>query len=239
MNDHLVLLSGTSATGKSLSLRNIKNPEGVMYLNTEVGKKLPFPSKFKEFTITDPMQIYEAFTKAEEMPEIHTIIVDSLTFLMDQYETQYVLTSDNTMKAWGEYAQYFKILMINYVAKSTKDVIFTAHTLDVRNEKELTMDTLVKVKGSLMNNGIESWFSCVISTKKVPTNQLTEYKETPLRKITEMEEELGFKYVFQTQLTKKTVTDRIRSPLAMWERSETFIDNDVQLVLTRLDEYYK
>ena len=239
MNDHLVLVSGTSATGKSLSLRNIKNPEGVMYLNTEVGKKLPFPSKFKEFTITDPMQVYEAFAKAEEMPEIHTIIVDSLTFLMDQYETQYVLTSDNTMKAWGDYSQYFKILMSTYVAKSTKNVIFTAHTLDVRNEKELTMDTLVKVKGSLMNNGIESWFSCVISTKKLPLGQLADLKDTPLRNITEMEDSLGLKYVYQTQLTKKTVNDRIRSPLAMWNREETFIDNDVQLVLDRLAEYYK
>lgn len=37
VNDHLVLLGGKSAAGKSASLMNIKNPEGVMYLNCEAG----------------------------------------------------------------------------------------------------------------------------------------------------------------------------------------------------------
>ena len=35
MNDNLVLISGKSATGKSACLMNIKNPEGVIYLNCE------------------------------------------------------------------------------------------------------------------------------------------------------------------------------------------------------------
>jgi len=35
MNDHLVLISGKSAGGKSASLMNLRNPEGVMYLNCE------------------------------------------------------------------------------------------------------------------------------------------------------------------------------------------------------------
>ena len=53
-NEHLVLVCGTSGTGKSASLMNIDRPEGVIYLNTESGKQLPFKSKFKQFTITDP-----------------------------------------------------------------------------------------------------------------------------------------------------------------------------------------
>ena len=36
-NDHLVLLCGKSATGKSASLMQLENPEGVMYLNCEAG----------------------------------------------------------------------------------------------------------------------------------------------------------------------------------------------------------
>ena len=32
-NDHLVLLCGKSATGKSASLMGIKDPDGVLYLN--------------------------------------------------------------------------------------------------------------------------------------------------------------------------------------------------------------
>lgn len=99
MNNNLVLISGKSATGKSASLMNIKNPEGVMYLGCENNKKLPFNSKFKEFTIIDPLQVYEAFDFAETKPDIHTIVIDSLTFLMDMYESVYVLSSSNTMKA--------------------------------------------------------------------------------------------------------------------------------------------
>ena len=46
VNDHLVLISGKSATGKSMCLRNLSN---VLYLNCEAGKKLPFkPNNFKE-----------------------------------------------------------------------------------------------------------------------------------------------------------------------------------------------
>ena len=98
-NDHLVLLCGKSATGKSASLMGIEKPEGVMYLNCEAGKKLPFRSKFKEYTITDPLQINEAFDAAESMPEVHTIVIDSLTYLLDMYESLYVLNSANTMQA--------------------------------------------------------------------------------------------------------------------------------------------
>lgn len=37
INDHLVLLCGKSATGKSASLMQLEKPEGVMYLNCESG----------------------------------------------------------------------------------------------------------------------------------------------------------------------------------------------------------
>ncbi len=37
-NDNLVLVCGEAIAGKSASLRNIKKPEGVMYLNCEAGK---------------------------------------------------------------------------------------------------------------------------------------------------------------------------------------------------------
>jgi hypothetical protein len=120
MNNNLVLISGKSATGKSMCFRNLKKPEGVMYLGCE-GKGLPFASKFQKYTITDPLQVYEAFAKAETKPDIHTIIIDSITYLMDMYETLYVLTAANTMKAWGDYAQFFKRLMAQYVATSTKE----------------------------------------------------------------------------------------------------------------------
>jgi hypothetical protein len=237
MNDHLILISGKSATGKSASLMFMDDPKGVMYLNCESGKKLPFKSKFEEYVITDPMQVVEAVEAAESMQHIHTIVVDSLTYLMDMFETIYVLGSSNTMKAWGDYAQYFKKLMQHYIAKSSKNIIFTAHTSDVMNESEMAQETLVKVKGSVMNQGVESYFSTVISTKKVSLKQLKDYKNE-LLVITPEEEALGYKYVFQTKITKETVHERMRGPLGMWNQSETYIDNNLQNVINRLHQYY-
>ena len=237
VNDNLVLLCGKSATGKSASLMGIEHPEGVMYLNCEAGKKLPFKSSFKQFVITDPLQINEAFDAAENMPEVHTIVVDSLTYLLDMYESVYVLPSTNGMKAWGDFAQYFKVLMQQYVAKSTKNVVFTAHTSDTLNESEMLMETKVPVKGSLKNNGIESYFSVVIASKKVQLKTLKEYG-SDLLNITAEEANLGFKYVFQCKLTKETVNERLRGPLGLFETKETYIDNNIQLVLNKLKDYY-
>lgn len=236
-NDHLVLLVGKSATGKSASLMNLDKPEGVMYLNCEAGKKLPFRAKFKQYTITDPLQVIEAFGAAEGMDDIHTIVVDSLTYLLDMYESMYVLNSANTMQAWGQFAQFFKTLMQQHVAKSTKNVIFIAHTSDTLNENEMVMETKVPVKGSLKNNGIESYFTVVIASKKVPLKTLKDYG-SELLTITPEEEALGFKYVFQTRITKDSVNERLRGPLGLFDTKETFTDNNMQLVLNRLKEYY-
>ena len=237
VNDHLVLISGKSATGKSACLMGLENPEGVMYLNCENNKKLPFRSKFMELTVTDPVQVYEAFEEAEGMPDVHTIVVDTATYMMDMFESMYVLAAADTRAAWGDYAQFWKKLMQNYVANSTKNVIFLAHTSDVMNETDQVMESFVKFKGSIMNNGVESYFSTVISTKRVSLKDLKEY-DNDLLDITEEDEAVGFKYVFQTKLTKKTTGERIRSSLGMWDRKETFIDNNAQHVVNRLREYY-
>lgn len=99
-NDQLVLICGPSASGKSASLRNIRNQERWLYMGTEAGKRLPFKNKFRSARVTDPMQVLGAFDYAiEHKDDVDGIIVDSLTFLMDQYESQYVLTAANTMKA--------------------------------------------------------------------------------------------------------------------------------------------
>lgn len=67
--------------------------------------------------------------------------------------------------------------------------------------------------------------------------QLKDYKNS-LLVITPEEEALGYKYVFQTRLTKETVNERIRGPLSMWTQQETFIDNNLQNVIDKLQNYY-
>jgi len=235
VNDNLLLICGESSTGKSACLRNLEN---VLYLNCESGKKLPFkPKKYCQQTITDPLHVFEWFTWAESQTEIHTIVVDGLNFLMDMFESIHVLPSTNTMKSWGDYAQYFKKLMQQYVSKSSKNVIFTAHTKTALNEAAMAMETKVPIKGALANQGLEAYFSCIVSTKKVKLKDLEKYPNNLLT-ISDRDKAVGYKHVFLTNGTAETVQERMRSPMGLFEDLETFIDNDVALVLKRLHEYY-
>lgn len=237
VNDNLFLVCGVPATGKSACLRDLEN---VIYLNCESGKKLPFrPKNFKQFVITDPYQVYEAFAWAEEQPQYTTIVIDGLNFLMDMFESTYIIGSSDSRAAWGDYSQFFKNLMQQHVAKSTKNVIFTAHTKTEYNEKTLSFETKVPIKGALANQGIEAYFSMILSTKKISLADLAEKKQdSELLNITEQEKVLGFKHVFQTTVTADTVQERMRGPMGMWDPNEIFIDNACGPVLKRLTEYY-
>ena len=236
MNEHLALICGKSGSGKSASLRNLRNPESVLYLNCEAGKRLPFPAKFVQRTVTNPHQVREAFTWAEKQDHIKVIVVDTLTFWLDMYISQYVKTATDGRAAWGNFAEFFKATMQVDVAKSTKKVIFLAHTLDVYNETAMVMETAIPVAGSLKNQGIEAYFSLVLMCQKVKIDDLVE--GSPLLNITDKERAVGFKHVYQTEVTKDTLNTRIRGPMLMWADNEVFIDNDIQLVIDRMDSYY-
>lgn len=235
MIEKSVLICGRSGTGKSYSLRNIRNPEGVMYLNCE-GKSLPFPNKFQKFDVTEPMQIYEALTAVNDMSDVHTVIIDSATFLMDMFETQIVNTSSNTQKAWGDYASFIKDLCLVYLKKCTKNVVITSHVTNFYNSDLLVNETRAGIKGSVgKGNGFESYFTNVIYTKTMPIEKLKANKSLT---ITPKEEGKGFKHVFQVEVTKDTVHESIKIPPGVFEDDEIFIDNDIQIVLDKLEKYY-
>lgn len=240
VNDQLILLGGYSSMGKSASLRNIRKPERWAYLNSEAGKRLPFKSRFMNggSRIEDPYQVHEAFDYAiANKDDFDGIIIDSLTFLMDMFETMYVLGAANTMQAWGQYQQYFKVLMQQKVVQFGKPVIIIAHVKDEYDEKNLETKTCVPIKGALKNNGVEAYFSTVIVAKRLSLKELEGY-QSELLTITEEDLDLGFKYVFQTRPTKKTVGERLRSPMGLFSKNQTFMDNDAQILLDHLHKFY-
>uniref|UniRef100_A0AAU6VZ70 DNA repair protein n=1 Tax=Pseudomonas phage Arace01 TaxID=3138526 RepID=A0AAU6VZ70_9VIRU len=237
--DQLVLIVGYSTQGKSASLRNIRNQENWVYLGTEAGKRLPFKNNFNRVTITDPYEVLTYFDECiENKDSVEGIIIDSMTFLMDMYETQYVLGSSNTMQGWQNYQQFFKEVMQQKVALFGKPVIIIAHVKDELDEKNAEIKTTVPIKGALKNNGVEAYFTTVVAAKKIPVKELEKYGSKMLV-ITDEERELGYKHVFQTRITKGTTGERIRSPMGMFDRSETYIDNDAQVLLDHLNQFYK
>lgn len=239
INEQLVLVSGESGSGKSACLRNIRNQERWMYLNCEAGKRLPFANKFKTFKISEPYQVYEGFDHAiNKAADWDGISIDTITFLMEMYESLYIIPSANTQKAWGDYFQFFKNLMQDKVVKFSKPTIIMGHTLAKLDEKAMEMRTKVPVKGALQNNGIEAYFSTVVSTKKVQITELEKYG-SDLLTITDEDRLLGYKHVFQTRLTKETVGERIRSPMGLFTKEQTYMDNCCQLLLDHLTKYYQ
>jgi hypothetical protein len=249
-NRHIALIVGVSKGGKSTSLHGLKNPEGVMFLNCEADKEIPFPNcKFQTFTITDPYQVHEAFqflnTKQEDPAKeakrasVHTVIIDTATMLMEMFFSKYIHTANdkNKFAAWANYAEFFKELMQNYVANSSVNVIFLAHVEKKINEDAMVMETKVPVQGQLAKKGIEAYFTTIVAAKRVAVNNLETYKNNMLT-INPEEEAQGVKHVFQTKITKDTVDEKLSSSMGMWDMKETFIDNNAQFLLDRLHEYY-
>lgn len=239
INDQLVLIAGQSTAGKSASLRNIRNQEKWLYLNTEAGKRLPFKNAFQNYRITDPYQIWEAFDYGTNNPDVDGIIIDTATFMMDMFETMYVVNSANTMKGWSDYAQFFKTLMQQKVTLFGKPVVILAHTREDTDETTAEKVVAVPVKGSLRNNGVEAYFSTVVAAKRMSIKDLEKHGYDPeLLHISEEEKELGVKHVFQTNITKNTKGERIRSPIGMFTKSQTYMDNDAQILLDHLHKFY-
>lgn len=92
---------------------------------------------------------------------------------------------------------------------------------------------------SLANSLEHKDFSTVVASKKVTLKELSDGGyASDLLHLTEQDEMLGYKHVFQTQLTKNTIGERIRSPMGMFTKEQTYMDNCAQLLLKHLHEYY-
>jgi len=238
MNEQLVLISGESGTGKSASLRNLRDQEKWVFNNCEAGKRLPFKNKFINKVIIDPYQVPNYFDEATDNPEyVDGMIIDTITFLMDMFESLYVLPAANTMKAWSAYQQYFKNIVQDKIPRFGKSTIVLGHTRSELDEAAMQMKTAIPIKGALKNNGVEAYFSTVVSTKKVSINELEKF-ENDLLHIEEEDRDVGYKHVFQTRITKATIGERIRSPIGLFTKAQTYMDNDAQLLLDHLKKFY-
>lgn len=235
-NKNIVLVMGPPNTGKSTSLMKIKDQHKWAYLNTDL-KDLPFADKFKvNIEVADAMDILNFIDQIEEAEVVEGGILDTITFLMSMFERQYVATAKDTQKAWGEYGNFYRNF-IHKIKAGTKSYAILAHEDRVLDEQAMQMVTKVPVKGAVGRVGVEADFTTILSTKQVPLKKLEGF-ENDLLHITDEEKEDGFKYVFCTRITKDTVGEKMRSAMGLWARNELYIDNDLEQVFQRLNQYY-
>ncbi len=234
-NTHVCLVMGKPNSGKSSSLRNLQQDK-MVYLNTDL-KALPFKSNFAAVAdISDAVQILDFIDEIESNPDVTGAVLDTITFLMIMFERQYVATARDTQKAWGEYGNFYREF-IHRIKSGTKDYIVLAHEDTVFNEEKMEYESKVPLKGAVGKVGVEADFTTIVGSKQVPISKLKDQSNSLLN-ITEEEVEDGIKHVFVTRKTKDFQGEKMRAPIGFWDRSELYIDNDVQLILDRMKSFY-
>lgn len=240
MPKNLVLVAGKSNMGKTVSLKHLRNHEGVFYLCCEAGKTPPFQNKFKQPSegLKDPLDVFDYFAAAEAMPEIHTIVIDSIDFLTDMFETQYIVNAKDSRNGWLEYQQFFKRIMQEVVQRSTKNWVIIGHQAE-EAVSETEFRYYVPIKGYNAKLGVASFFNVVVYARRVKLTEIDKTKvDENLLTITNRDKTVGYKHVFQVQTTKEYANSEIRSPMDMWEEDVIFMDNDIQKLFDYLDKYY-
>lgn len=237
-NKRIVLIMGKPNTGKSASLRNL-HQESMIYLNADL-KDIPFRDRFmSSVEVADANDVLAFIDEIEQTGGVTGAVLDTVTFLMQMFERQYVVPFAGTktgQAAWGDYGNFYRDL-IHRIKSGSKSYAILAHEDESLNEQAAQMESKVPVKGAVGRVGVEADFTTILRTMQVPIKKLEKY-ENDLLHISDEEKEDGVKYVFQTRITKETAGCKMRSAMGLWSRNELYIDNDVQQVFDRLDDYY-
>ena len=206
----IVLILGTSGTGKSASLRNLKKEECLAF--NPANKLLPFKSDLKVINLRE-MGATARYEEIESYLDKYkdrckTYIVDDAQFLMS-FEMMF-RANERGYEKYTEIAKHWADLMDYISGYTPEDVIvyFMMH-----NEYDSTNNTYkAKTVGKMIDQYLspESLATIVLGTKV----------------------EQG-KYTFTT---KNSGSDTVKTPLGMFEQNE--IDNDLKLVDQTIREYY-
>ena len=217
MNKRCILVIGESGTGKTLSLRNLPL-EKILYINfdgkSEMG--LGMEEKMKVVTPESPMDVINSLEAFEASDKYDYIVIDTLSFMADQYEAMYIHDSEDSRSEWGNYAHEITTLLNFARLKSKKTWIFFNH-LQLNTS---STGTAAYVKGSLAKKSLESFFSTVLLTD---TYDLA--KPNPFGSV------VGYR--FQTKPTAQNRKVSARSPIGVFP--EYIKNNDLDLVFRALD----
>ena len=218
MNKKMILVIGSTGTGKTTSLRNLDKSKSVYIdFDRKAIKAFRDMDKFREWVKIDYVDhLLPGLRALESDPDCDTIIIDTLSFALDMFVAQKVDTAADTRAAWGDYKRFYKELI--HIAKSSeKSYIFLTHEKSVYNEAAMEVKTVAYAQGSI-SGMIEADFALVAYTHKY------------------VDEDGMPAYGFLVNPTKDTLALSAKSPMEMFD--EPLIkDNDINILIKAADEY--
>lgn len=220
---------GESGSGKTTSLRNL-NPKETFIINV-AGKNLPFKGFKKDYTplSQDPKtkqflgniintsnidkinQIINMISKA--MPHIKQIIIDDSQYLMSFEAME--RASEKSYDKFVQMAQHFySVLKESMNARADLKVFILTHSENIGDM--INPSWKIKTLGKMIDNMItmEGLFTYVFFTTKFKNDEgVMEYKF----------------------MTNTDGTNTAKSPMGCF--SSLLVDNDLQAVINKIDEY--
>lgn len=205
-----VLIMGRSGSGKSASLRNMKETTFVINVNK---KPLPFKTNgvLKIMNCDEYLKIKSSL-KAAYDKDVKIAVIDDAGYLM----TSKFMAGHRQAKGNSQFDLYNEIAdnfysLIRFISDELpQDMIVY---VVMHEEKNDMGESKPKTIGKLLDDKvcIEGMFTIVLHAMK-----------------------LDNKYVFATNTDGLDVT---KTPIGMFD--QTYIDNDLQLVTEKIKEYYK
>lgn len=219
-NQKIFLLVGASGSGKTSGMRNMPLEKTVL-INTELKSMLPFRGHQRlkrHWVVNDVNKFMAGLELIEKDEDIEYCILDSLSYLMNMYELQKVKPATNGQKAWGDYGDFYRTLIM-FIKNSKKSWVITCHPKEVFDEKAGEYRTSAAIKGSL-SGLVEADFNVVIYTD-IGTNE----DGMPM-------------YRYLVKKTKETLGKSVKSPFMMFDEAHTQ-SNDIMEVFTAIENYIK
>ena len=223
---NVCLILGKSGTGKSTSIKNL-NPKETVVFNV-LKKRLPFKGSTAVFNTEnknmyniDSHDVITSYLKSidKNAPHIKNIIIDDATYIMRK---EYFKTAKQTgYNKFVDMAAHFQDIIST--AENMRDTI---NIFIIMHCEEITSDnTIVGYKPSTVGKLIDSSYNPV---EVVPMVLFSDIK---------YDEKGVATYGFYThRFMNGNIEIPAKSPADMFE--EDFIENDLQVIVNKMNEYY-
>ena len=206
-----IFVCGPSGRGKSTSMRNL-DPATTVILNTE-RKALPFrhAKRFdKNLNVINLERFQVLFRKALGNKLMKTIVIESFTSLVEMIYQSTVQQVDG-FEGWALYYKKIEEILLDS-KREDKTVIFLGLDDDIKDENGVFQKTIA-VQGKWFGK-VEKEFEIVLWATIESTTE-------------------GSAYRFMTNSDGR---NSAKSPMGMFD--DKYIDNDLNNVLTTIEEYY-